>query len=72
MAATGTNDAAGNVAMGAISFTQAGDYSYTLSEVVPEGAKPVEGGYEKDGVFYPNTAYAVRAHVVDNQTARWA
>ena len=66
VAATGTNDAAGNVAMGAISFTQAGDYSYTLSEVVPEGAKPVEGGYEKDGVFYPNTAYAVTAHVVDN------
>lgn len=64
--ATGTNDAAGNVAMGSITFKQAGDYSYTLTEVVPEGAAAVDGGYEKDGVFYPSVRYTVTAHVVDN------
>lgn len=64
--ATGTNDAAGNVAMRSITFKQAGDYSYTLTEVVPEGAAAVDGGYEKDGVFYPSVRYTVTAHVVDN------
>lgn len=64
--ATGTNDAKGNVEMSAIEFTKAGEYSYTLTEVVPEGAKPVDGGYEKDGVFYLNTSYAVTADVTDN------
>ena len=74
--ANGTNDADGNVAMDAVEFTQAGDYSYTLTEVVPDGAAPVEGGYEKDGVFYPNTSFAVTAHVEDNHdgtlTVTWS
>lgn len=65
--ATGTNDAKGNVEMSAIEFTKAGEYSYTLTEVVPEGAQPVDGGYEKDGVFYPNVSYSVTAKVTDNQ-----
>ena len=63
---TGTNDADGNVEMSAIKFTQAGEYSYELREVVPDGATPVDGGYEKDGVLYPNTSYKVTAHVTDN------
>ena len=74
--ANGTNDADGNVAMDAVEFTRAGDYSYTLTEVVPDGAAPVEGGYEKDGVFYPNTSFAVTAHVEDNHdgtlTVTWS
>lgn len=64
--ATGTNDAKGNVEMSAIEFTKAGEYSYTLTEVVAEGAQPVDGGYEKDGVFYPNVSYSVTAKVTDN------
>lgn len=63
---TATNDAEGNVAFGAIGFDHEGDYAYTLTEVVPEGAKPVDGGYEKDGVLYLNASYAVTAHVTDN------
>lgn len=63
---TGTNDADGNVEMSAIKFTQAGEYSYELREVVPEGATPVDGGYEKDGVLYLNTSYTVTAKVTDN------
>ena len=63
---TGTNDADGNVEMSTIKFTQAGEYSYELREVVPEGATPVDGGYEKDGVLYLNTSYTVTANVTDN------
>ena len=65
--ATGVNDANGNVAMSAIKFTQAGDYRYTLNEVVPEGATPnADGSYTLDGVTYRPAQYTVTAHVVDN------
>ena len=63
---TATNDADGNVAFEAITFDHEDDYVYTLSEVVPEGATPVDGGYEKDGVLYLNTSYTVTAHVTDD------
>lgn len=63
---TGTNDANGNIAMSQIEFKQEGTYSYKLSEVVPEGAAAVEGGYMLDGVLYPDTTYAVTAKVSDN------
>ncbi|WP_239463267.1 Spy0128 family protein [Collinsella intestinalis] len=65
--ATGVNDADGKVTMSAIKFTQAGDYSYTLSEVVPEGATPnADGSYTLDGVTYRPAQYTVTAHVEDN------
>lgn len=65
--ADGTNDANGKVAMSAIEFTHAGDYSYTLTEVVPEGATPnADGSYTFEGVTYLPAQYAVTAHVVDN------
>ncbi|HIU04932.1 MAG TPA: DUF11 domain-containing protein [Candidatus Coprousia avicola] len=65
--ATGKNDADGNVAMGAITFTQEGDYSYKLTEVVPEGATPnADGSYTLNGVTYRPAQYTVTAHVVDN------
>ena len=63
---TATNDDKGNVSFDPITFTKAGEYSYTLTEVVPDGAKPVDGGYEKDGVFYPSVSYTVTATVTDN------
>lgn len=62
----GTNDANGNVAMSPVKYTAEGQYTYKLIEVVPEDAKPVEGGYEKDGVFYVANSYAVTANVFDN------
>ncbi len=65
---TATNDANGNVEMPAITFSEAGDYTYTLSEVVPDGAKPVADGYELNGVTYHAATYTVTAHVVDNHS----
>lgn len=62
----GTNDADGNVAMSPVKYTAEGEYTYELIEVVPEDAKPVEGGYEKDGVLYVANSYAVTANVIDN------
>lgn len=73
---TATNDADGNVSFDPISFTKEGEYSYTLTEVVPEGAESVDGGYKKDGVFYPTVSYTVTARVTDNQdgtlTVAWS
>lgn len=63
---TAVNDAKGNVAFDPITFRHEGDYTYTLSEVVPEGAAAVDGGWEKDGVLYLNTSFTVTAHVTDN------
>ena len=63
---TATNGADGKVSFDPITFTKAGEYTYTLTEVVPDGAKPVDGGYEKDGVFYPSVSYTVTATVTDN------
>lgn len=63
---TATNDDKGNVSFDPITFTKAGEYTYTLTEVVPDGAKHVDGGYEKDGVFYPSVSYTVTATVTDN------
>ena len=65
---TATNDANGNVEMPAITFSEAGGYTYTLSEVVPDGAKPVADGYELNGVTYHAATYTVTAHVVDNHS----
>lgn len=62
----GVNDAEGDVALSAVKYTAAGRHAYTLIEVVPDDAKPVEGGYEKDGVLYDAASYAVTATVVDN------
>lgn len=62
----GTNDAEGNVAMSPVRYTAEGQYTYKLIEVVPDDAKPVEGGYEKDGVFYVANSYVVTANVADN------
>lgn len=71
---TGTNDADGNIAMvnvdgvtDGIVFNTPGDYSYVLTEVIPEEAAAVEGGmYKLDGVTYVPASYNVTAHVTDN------
>lgn len=71
---TGTNDADGNIAMvnadgitEGIVFNTPGDYSYVLTEVIPDEAVAVEGGmYKLDGVTYVPATYNVTAHVTDN------
>lgn len=59
MAVTGTNDAAGNVALGGLEFSRPGTYEFRISEVIPE--TPV-GGVTYDGMTYQATA-----EVTDNQ-----
>lgn len=52
----GANDASGNVELSAITFSEPGDYTYTLAE-------KNDG---KGGVAYDRATYQVTAHVTDN------
>ena len=54
-AASGTNDAQGNIGLSAITFTQPGDYTYDLYEAAGD----------KGGVTYDSTRYIATAHVED-------
>lgn len=56
--ARGTNDAAGNVAMGAVRYTTAGEHDYVLREV---GA-----GTTHNGVTFDGKSIAIHTRVVDN------
>lgn len=56
--ARGTNDAAGNVIMNAITYTTAGEHDYVLREV---GA-----GTTHNGVTFDGKSIAIRTSVVDN------
>ncbi len=56
--ARGTNDAAGNVAMSAVTYTTAGKHDYVLREV---GA-----GTTHNGVTFDGKSIAIRTKVVDN------
>ena len=56
--AQGTNDAAGNVIMNAITYTTAGEYDYVLREV---GA-----GTTHNGVTFDGKSIAIHTRVVDN------
>ena len=55
---TVTNDAEGNVSF-TVECSKAGEYRYTISEVVPEGAE----GNVKDCITYDTTAYNVTVSV---------
>lgn len=56
--AQGTNDAAGNVAMSAVTYTTAGEHDYVLREV---GA-----GTTHNGVTFDDKSIAIHTKVVDN------
>lgn len=56
--ARGANDAAGNVAMSAVTYTTAGEHDYVLREV---GA-----GTTHNGVTFDGKSIAIHARVVDN------
>ena len=56
--ARGANDAAGNVAMSAVTYTTAGEHDYVLREV---GA-----GTTHNGVTFDGKSIAIRTSVVDN------
>ena len=53
------NDANGNVAFKALQFTRVGEYSYRLSEVIPDDADKIPG------ITYDPTVYHFHVHVTD-------
>ena len=56
--ATGTNDASGNIAMGAVKYTKPGKHTYTLREV--------KGGTTSKGVTYSDAKYTIETTITDN------
>ena len=59
---TKSNAADGSVTFDKIKYTAAGDYAYTINEVVPGDAK----NNVKDGITYDSTARNVTVHVTDD------
>ena len=56
--ATGTNDASGNITMGAVKYTEAGKHTYTLREV--------NGGTASNGISYDGKTYTIVTTITDN------
>lgn len=64
---TVTNDAAGNVSFN-VDYNKAGTYTYTISEVVPEGA---DENNVKDHITYDTVGHNVTVNVtIDNKNER--
>ncbi|MGN0363834.1 MAG: Spy0128 family protein, partial [Bilifractor sp.] len=59
-----SNDKDGNVQFDAIRYTAAGDHTYTISEVLPEGVSA--SNPTKDGITYDTHVETVIVHVTDN------
>lgn len=55
------NDANGNVAFPAVTYTEPGEHDYVISEVIPDGA----ADYVNDGIKYDSTSYSVHVSVVE-------
>ncbi len=62
---TGTNDASGNVTFGGKGFVfdKAGDYTFTVTEVLPADDDPDTEGVQSDGVTYDEATFTITAHV---------
>ena len=56
--ATGTNDASGNITMGAVKYAEPGKYPYTLREV--------NGGTTSKGITYSDAKYTIETTITDN------
>ena len=56
--ATGTNDASGNITMGAVKYTEAGEHTYTLREA--------NGGTTSKGITYSDAEYTIETTITDN------
>lgn len=56
--ATGTNDASGNITMGAVKYTEAGKHAYTLREA--------KGGTTSKGIAYSDAKYTIETTITDN------
>lgn len=62
---TGTNDASGNVSFSGdgFKFDEAGEYTFTVSEVLPQDDDPETPGVQHNGVTYDETTYTITAKV---------
>lgn len=56
--ATGTNDATGNITMGAVKYTKPGKHTYTLREV--------NGGTTSKGITYSDAKFTIETTITDN------
>lgn len=56
--ATGTNDASGNITMGAVKYAEAGKHTYTLREA--------NGGTTSKGITYSDAKYTIETTITDN------
>lgn len=56
--ATGTNDADGNIKMGAVKYDKPGTHTYTLREV--------NGGITSKGVTYSDAEFTIETTIIDN------
>ena len=56
--ATGTNDASGNITMGAVKYTEVGKHTYTLREA--------KGGTTSKGIAYSDAKYTIETTITDN------
>ncbi|MCH4184758.1 MAG: hypothetical protein LKF61_04645 [Eggerthellaceae bacterium] len=61
-----TSKADGSISFAPISYSKAGTYTYTISEVIPDGAtENSDGTYIKDGITYDNKKICARVNVKD-------
>ena len=56
--ATGTNDASGNITMGAVKYDKPGKHAYTLREI--------KGGTTSKGITYSDAKYTIETTITDN------
>ena len=56
--ATGTNDATGNITMGAVKYTEPGTHNYTLREA--------KGGTTSKGITYSDAKFTIETIITDN------
>lgn len=63
---TATNNADGSVVFSdPVEFDKAGEYTFTVSERLPEDDDPSAEGIQKDGVTYDETVYTATVNVAD-------
>lgn len=63
---TVSNDAKGGFAFDKITYSDAGEYSYVITEVAPEDTDAETEGVQNNGVTYDTTTYTVKVVVEDD------
>lgn len=63
---TATNEENGAVTFDTITYETPGDYTYTITEVVPQDTDPFTDGIQNNGVTYDESVYNATVKVTDN------